>query len=169
MNVVAIPQSDAWYLVQTKPRQEFRALQQLQNQGFTCFLPTLQIEKVIRARLTVCVEPLFSRYLFIRQDAEGRNWSVIRNTRGVSKLVAFGGRFATLPYVCIEALQRAQGDACKRLFDPGERVKITQGPFAGLEGLYQLSDGEARALVLIELMNKPQKLKIAVERLQKAA
>jgi transcriptional antiterminator RfaH len=32
-----------------------------------------------------------------------------------------------------------------------------------------LPDGEARALVLIELMNQPQKLKFALEALRKAA
>lgn len=159
----------AWHLLQTKPRQEFRALEQLQNQGYTCFLPTLQREKVTRGKVEACVEPLFSRYLFIRLDTVSSNWSPIRSTRGVSKLVSFGGRFATLPDVCLEALRSAPRATSQRLFEPGVRVTITDGPLAGLEGIYQLSDGEARALVLIELMNQPQKLRLAVDTLRKAA
>jgi transcriptional antiterminator RfaH len=169
MNGSVTLERGAWYLVQTKPRQEFRALQQLQNQGFDCFLPTLYMEKVVRGRMATCVEPLFSRYLFIQLSAVNCNWAPIRSTRGVSKLVAFGGRFATLPEVCVNALRGAQGEVHRRLFEPGEQVVITQGPFAGMCGIYQVPDGEKRALILIELMNKPQKLKVAVESLRKAA
>lgn len=159
----------AWYLLQTKPRQEFRALQQLQNQGYSCFLPTLQVEKFVRGKVEACIEPLFSRYLFIRLDTTNCNWSPIRSTRGVSKMVSFGGRFATLPDDYLDALRRTQCDEPQPLFEPGARVTITNGPLAGLEGIYQLPDGEARALVLIELMNQPQKLKLAVDTLRKAA
>lgn len=159
----------AWYVIQTKPRQEFRALQQLENQGFACFLPTLYAEKLVRGRLEVSSEPLFTRYLFIRLSETGCNWLPIRSTRGVSKIVSLGGRFATLPDHYVEALKDKQDSHPQRLFDPGERVTITEGPFAGLDAIYQLPDGEARALVLIELMNQPQKLKLAVETLRKAA
>ncbi|WP_460840255.1 transcription/translation regulatory transformer protein RfaH [Noviherbaspirillum agri] len=155
--------------MQTKPRQEFRALEHLQNQGFNCFLPTLKTERIIRGKVDTGVEPLFSRYLFVRLSQASGNWSPIRSTRGVSKLVAFGGRFAMLPDACVEALRGMQQMSPQKLFAPGERVAITSGPFAGLEGIYQLPDGEARALVLIDLMNQPQKLRLAVELLRKAA
>jgi transcriptional antiterminator RfaH len=159
----------AWYVVQTKPRQESRALEQLQNQGYTCFLPTLKIEKVRRGELGLCAEPLFARYLFIQLDTVTSNWSPIRSTRGVSNLVAFGGRFPTLPDAWVEALQSAPQVIHQRLFEPGERVTVTSGPFAGLEGIYQMADGEARAMVLIELMSKPQRLTFAADLLRKAA
>lgn len=158
-----------WYVVQTKPKQEFRALEQLENQRFTCFLPTLLVEKLVRGRLESREEPLFSRYLFLQLNEAASDTAPIRSTRGVSKLVTFGGRFATLPDACVEALQNRPRVAQRSLFSPGERITITQGPFAGLEGIYQLSDGEARALVLIELMSRPQKLTLAVEALRKAA
>jgi transcriptional antiterminator RfaH len=159
-----------WYVVQTKPKQEFRALEQLQNQHYHCFLPTLQIKKIRRGKLTVETEPLFSRYLFIRLDSVTTDWSPIRSTRGVSNLVAFGGRFATLPHAYIAALQNGPPNYVpQNLFDPGEPVTINDGPFAGFEGLYQLPDGEARAFVLIELMRQPQKLSFALETLRKAS
>jgi transcriptional antiterminator RfaH len=69
----------------------------------------------------------------------------------------------------MEALRQAPQAPCRPVFEPGERIAIKSGPFAGLEGLYQLSEGDARAMVLIELMNQPQKLMFAVEMLRKAA
>jgi transcriptional antiterminator RfaH len=55
------------------------------------------------------------------------------------------------------------------MFEPGERIVITSGPFIGLEGIYQMADGEARALILLELMSKSQKLSLAADVLRKTA
>lgn len=159
----------AWYLVQTKSRQEFRALEQLENQGFTCFLPRLAVERLVHGKLEKRFEPMFSRYLFIQLDLVKDNWAPIRSTRGVIKLVSFGGRFATLPDECVAAFETAENAPPRRLFEPGDRVEVACGPFAGLEGIYQMDDGEARALILIELMNQPHKLQFAVHMLRKAA
>jgi transcriptional antiterminator RfaH len=159
----------AWYLLQTRPRQEFRALEQLQNQDYTCFLPTLTVERIQRGKLSASIEPMFARYLFIRLDTVSSNWAPIRSTRGVSRLVAFGDRLATLPGVCIDALRNRAPQICRHAFAPGDRVAIATGPFAGLEGIYQTDDGEARAVILIELMSQPRQLKLAVEALRKAA
>ena len=43
----------------------------------------------------------------------------------------------------------------------GERVQLTQGPFAGIEGIFQMADGDRRVMVLIELMSK--KVAVPVE------
>ena len=63
-----------WYAVHSKPKQEHRALENLQNQGFEAWLPMLALEKLRRGRLAQVVEPMFSRYLFIRMDTEHSNW-----------------------------------------------------------------------------------------------
>jgi transcriptional antiterminator RfaH len=166
----AIPSSSAaWYVIQTKSRQELRALEQLENQGYTCFLPTLTVEKIRRGRRGLAAEPLFSRYLFIALDTVASNWAPLRSTRGVSKLVAFGGRFATVPDTVIDVLRQERLREAVPLFEQGEKVAITSGPFAGLEGIYQMADGDARALVLMELIGQPHKLVFDIELLRKAA
>ncbi len=73
-----------WYLVHTKPRQEKCALENLQRQGFQCYLPTLPAEKLRQGVLTVADEPLFPRYLFIRlgQGDSAKSWAPIRSTKG---------------------------------------------------------------------------------------
>jgi len=160
---------DPWYVVYTKPGQEFRALEQLQNQKFICFLPTLEMQRTRGGKRETALEPLFARYLFIQSTSAAKNSSRIRSTRGVSRLVAFGDRLATLPGDFIDALQRGPRVVDELSFQRGERVAINSGPFAGLEGIYQAPDGEARALILVELMNQPRKLKLAVEMLSKPA
>ena len=147
-----------WYAIHSKPRQEERALENLQRQGFEAWLPLLTVEKVLRSKLVRVVEPMFSRYLFIRLDTEQTNWSPIRSTLGVSKLVSFGNRPAVVADELIEALQQLPEQAPQRLIQPGQQVKIVSGPLRGLEGIYQQADGELRAMVLIELLNKQHRI-----------
>lgn len=160
-----------WFVIHTKPRQEKRALDNLENQNYRCYLPTITIEKLINNHIEVCVEPLFSRYLFINIE-ENQTWAPIRSTKGVSNIVSFGGSPAKVSDELITELHNCeQGSACKqpsRLYTQGERVQITDGPFAGLEGVFQMNDGEARAFILIEILRKPLKLRLDINQMQKA-
>ena len=158
--------NSAWYVVHTKPRQEARALENLQNQGFNCFLPTMQVQKLRNQRVQTITEPMFSRYLFIQLNEQTQNWGPIRSTLGVSKLVSFGPQPAKVPPEFIDLLKEAPTETLERMFAPGDAVQVASGPLQGLEGRYVAHDGETRAFVLVELLGQPQKLRMAVESLR---
>lgn len=160
------PPTAAWYAVHTKPKQEARALENLENQGFKCYLPLIDVEKMRRGKVQRVTEPMFSRYLFIHLNENTQNWSPIRSTLGVSKLVSFGPHPAKVPPELIQALQDAPPETLERLFAPGDQVAFADGPLKGLEGTYQAHDGETRAFVLVELLGQSQKLKVALELLK---
>lgn len=163
-----------WYVIHTKPRQERRALTNLEQQGYECYLPMLNREKLSRANLNVAEEPLFPRYLFISLDASryGQNWAPIRSTWGVTGLVTFGSTPAKIDATLIEFLHKQQ-DCLRvepvRLFHKGERLLVSEGPFIGLEAIYQMPSGENRAMVLIELMGKSAQMQITPAHLRKTA
>ena len=168
MSVLSTPTPEAWYVVQTRPRQEVRAREHLERQGIRCALPLLRVEKIRRRTRLWVDEPLFARYLFVELGGTDARWNVLRSTRGVTRLVEFGGVPAKMPADWMDAFLSYDRPPV-RLFEPGQRVLVTDGPFMGLEGIYQLSDGEARAIVLLELLGKPCKGKFAVEALRRVA
>ena len=154
-----------WYLVYSKPRQERCSLENLERQGFECFLPLISVEKLRRKVIVVLQEPLFPRYLFIRLDAsqEGRSWNPIRSTTGVSRLVTFGQIPAKVDDQLVATIRSSVSGVGirQRHFEPGEVVRINDGPFAGLEAVYQMPDGDARVMVLIDILSK--KVSLSVE------
>ena len=161
-----------WYLVHTKPRLESVALENLERQNYRCYLPMLAVEKLRKGRLTTVNEPLFPRYLFIQLDTgvSAPSWAPIRSTKGVSTLVRFGMEPAKVPEALVDSLmshEEALRSKPMAMFNPGDHVKVKQGPFAGIEGIYQMSDGEQRVMVLIELMSKPVVLPLAPTQLAK--
>lgn len=163
-----------WYVVHTKPKQESRALLNLERQGFHCFLPMIPKKKVKSKAFEIIQEPLFSRYLFIELDTtlSGKSWAPIRSTLGVSKLVTFGNEPARVNPGLIELLRNQENTLAASpvaQYQPGDIVCIKEGPFRGLEAIYQMDDGEMRAMVLIELLQKPTRLQVEIGNLQKVS
>jgi transcriptional antiterminator RfaH len=163
--------SNAWYLVHTKPRQEDLALANLERQGYECYLPQLRIERIRRRKAEIATEPMFPRYLFIRLDSsdQGKSWSPIRSTLGVSQLVHFGARAAKVDDALVKLLcQREQALPAEAMFASGDSVVITDGSFAGIEAIYQTADAERRAFILLEILSKPVPMQIDAGRLRRA-
>lgn len=163
-----------WYLLHTKPKQEKRALLNLQQQGYECYFPVLPAEKMIKGKITLDQEPLFPRYLFIRLSTEqgALSWAPIRSTKGVHRLVSFGTQAAKVDDALVAFLKEKEIDISKetrRLFEKGDKVLITQGAFAGLEGVYQMNNGDERVMVLIEFMSKPVVMGLSLNACKKIA
>jgi transcriptional antiterminator RfaH len=161
----------AWYLVHTKPRQEEVALANLERQGYECYLPQVRIERIRRRKAEVATEPMFPRYLFIRLDSsdQGKSRSPIRSTLGVSQLVHFGARAAKVDDALVDLLrQREQATPAEAMFASGDSVVISDGPFAGIEAIYQTADAERRAFILLEILSKPVPMQIDTGRMRKA-
>jgi transcriptional antiterminator RfaH len=169
LTVITSP-TTGWYLVHTKPRQEDIALTNLQRQGYECYLPQMRIERIRRRKAEIATEPMFPRYLFIRLDSsdQGMSWSPIRSTLGVSQLVHFGAQAAKVDDTLVDLLrQREQAMPLDAMFHSGDSVIITDGPFAGIEAIYQTADAERRAFILLEILSQPVSMHIDAGRLRK--
>lgn len=154
-----------WYAVVCKPRCEARAELNLINQGYEVFLPRLATQIRRDGKWVDSVEPLFPRYLFLATGNERQGLAPVRSTLGVSDLVRIGGQPATIPEEVIESLRERQdpatGACAKRsLFQPGAHVQFRAGPFAGLDGVFNVDAGEDRVFVLLEFLGKINKVKV---------
>jgi transcriptional antiterminator RfaH len=150
-----------WYVVQSKPRDEIRAKEQLLNQNFKVYLPLIEREKVIRSRVKKVIEPLFSRYLFVSKDSENQNFSLIPYTKGVSHLIKFGGVPALVSNEVVDSIKKSLDfSSSESLFKNGDSVKIIDGALKGLMGIYLEKTPEGRALILIDLLSKSHELRI---------
>ena len=122
-----------------------------------------------RSRKNLLIEPLFPRYLFLHAVASQQSLGPVRSTRGVATLVRFGMELAHISEQIIHAI-RSRCDSKTGLVRldpvpvaPGDRVKVFDGPLAGVNGLFQAFSGEHRALLLIEIMGR--KTQVQVDRI----
>ncbi|CUS47131.1 MAG: transcriptional antiterminator RfaH [Idiomarinaceae bacterium HL-53] len=153
----------AWYLLHCKARQEARAKENVENQGYATCLPRIHIKKTVRGRRTVVHEPLFPNYLFIELNPETANFNALRSTRGVNGFVRFGGVPRPVPNQVIDEFKQFEIDhehEIESQFKVGSRVEVNEGPFAGLQAVYQMPKGEERCLVLLDMLGKQQRIEI---------
>jgi len=146
----------------------------LLNQDYRAFLPLVRTRKRLRGRDRTVVEPMFPRYLFIRLADYAEDFGPIRSTRGVVGLVKLGDEVPVVPDDLVAELQQ-RGDpegaidltAYDRL-KPEDPVEITAGPFAGYRGLFHARNGEQRAIVLLEILNRQRRIEIPAHDIKRA-
>ena len=155
-----------WHAVMCKPRREALVEANLVNQGYRVCLPRLATQRRRDGKWVDSVEPLFPRYLFVAAGREQQGFAPVRSTLGVSGLVRFGGQPATVAEEVVEALRGRQDPATgacarRRLFARGAAVEFRDGPFAGLDGVFDVEAGEDRVFVLLEFLGKTNKVKVS--------
>jgi len=149
-----------WYLIKTKPRQEKKAKQNLENQGYRAFCPMVKINN----RLVV----LFPGYLFIQLNDKTQNWSPINSTKGVSHFVKFGLNFAKVPNRVIEFIKTNQHITADKLnnlnkFKPGDKVQISDGALKDYMAIFKCYKSDERVIILMNLLGHEQSLSIKKE------
>ncbi len=169
-NLASENQASAWYVIQCKGSESFRAAEHLANQGYEVFHPVLNAQRKRQGKLTTVVEPLFPYYLFICLDQIASNWRPIRSTRGVLRLLTFGDRPVSVPASLVETLraQPHRQEGVHSYFSAGEKVTITDGPFKDLEAIFTHCKGEERAIVLLNVLQRPQHIELPVGSLVKS-
>jgi len=162
-----------WFTVYTKPRQERIALEHLERQGFSCFLPMAE-NPYQRRQQKRRAEPLFPRYLFLHAAPGHQSLAPVRSTRGVANLVRFGTELVNVPETVIQAIHDRQDPetGLVRLepvpVNPGDTVRVFEGPLAGLQGVFQERKGESRALLLMSLLGRESIVEVEALHLKRA-
>ena len=150
--------SRQWFVVQTRPNSERRAMANLHRQGFEAYFPAYSKRRSHAGKIDMVAAPLFPRYLFVAIDLGSQRWRSICSTFGVAQLVCHGDRPAPLADEIIAELRSREDErGLIRLgsaFRPGERVRVLGGAFADHFGLFDsMGDGE-RVAVLLDLLGR---------------
>ena len=146
-----------WLVVRTKARQEGRAMNHLQEQGFKVYCP--QIPKYDVLKEVAGKQVLFPGYCFV--ESGERSVASIRSTPGVIALVSFGseGKPALVSAGVLDEIRRVEtfyGEKSPGL-QSGDVVSLTGGPFKGLQGLYSKRSKD-RVEVLLIVLGRQQRV-----------
>lgn len=157
----------AWYLVHTKPQSEETAAANLDRQGYDVFLPRTRRSIRHAGRWRERIDALFPRYLFLYLDAGEQNWRPIHSTVGVSQLVRFGTWPACVPDPLIDELRlRADTNGIvtneqPAELEPGQSVRVTEGPLTGIEGIVAAKNGRDRVEVLLAVIGQSARTRLS--------
>lgn len=131
-----------WYVVQTPPRAEAKALWHLENQHFSRFLPRIR-------------PPLFAKL-----DPEATRWRSINGSRCVSGFVNIGNRPSPVPHCAMQELMSAVDDmgpvplTALGMLTKGAMVKILSAAFAGQTGEIERLISFGRGRVQVQMTSR---------------
>ena len=163
-----------WYLVYAKPRQETVARMNLERQGYTVYLPLVRQARRHKGRVITVVLPMFPRYLFIQLDRQTDNWGPIRSTFGVVSIVRFGQTAAAVPEDLITLLRSREDESGIQIlpleqYRRGTKVRITEGGFAGYEGIFVAHSGGERVTVLLQVLGRYTRARVELGAIEPAS
>ena len=144
-----------WCAVQVRPRYELLVAAGLRAKGYAEFLPMYRVKKQWSDRNKETQVPLFAGYVFCRLNTQ-IPWAIV-STPGVIRIVGTRKEIAMIDDHEIEAI-RIVATSGKNV-EPcayagiGERVRITTGPMAGVEGVVTGYKNQRRLVLSVELIH----------------
>jgi transcriptional antiterminator RfaH len=161
-----------WYAIRTKPKEEDRADLNLRTWQIQTFAPKFKALRTTDYGRKYVNKPLFSSYIFARFNAH-KQLHDINYTRGVQKVVSFGGSPISIDEDVIRFISaHLDEDGFIRIdqeLKPGDRVRINSGPFESLIGIFtRKTKDKERVRILLDAMKYQSHLLIdreLVERL----
>jgi transcription termination/antitermination protein NusG len=147
-----------WYVLHTRSRHESVVCDGLVKKSMEAFLPKIKVRSTRRDRKAMIHIPLFPGYLFIRTDLHPHSHIEIVKTAGAVRLIGSRQGPVPVPDETIESLKIMVASELpigtgSRL-QPGARVMVVQGPFAGVAGTFVRYRGRGRVLVNIEALGQ---------------
>lgn len=160
-----------WYVIQTHCRTEARVELALQRKGLEVFLPQIIVSRMRRGRKVMVNLPLFQSYLFVHTHIDSRVFHQIIKVDGVMRFLGLGDP-VPVPPEQIESIRTiVNGDRHYypwRYLEKGKKVRVIDGPMAGVVGtLIARKDRQRRLVVAIELFQRSVAVELdseAVER-----
>jgi transcription antitermination factor NusG len=142
-----------WHVIYTKPKNEKKVADRLQQIGVDVYCPLVTVVKQWSDRKKKVQMPLFNSYVFVNISEKERE--IVFQVPGVVRYLFWLGKPAVVREEEIAALQEGLRETIVsyevRGIKVGDIVPIPNGPFHGKEGIVKQINKNSLQLVLTEL------------------
>jgi transcription antitermination factor NusG len=146
----------AWYALYTRHQHEKTVANLLLGKGFQVFLPLYSTVHRWKDRNKQLFLPLYPGYVFLR-DRLDRTLQILM-TPGVHSILGTAGGPEPIPEFEINAVKRVIESSLAVEPHPflrgGDRVRVTNGPLEGIEGILLRKKNCFRLVLTVEMLMK---------------
>ncbi|MEW6658099.1 MAG: transcription termination/antitermination NusG family protein [Thermodesulfobacteriota bacterium] len=160
-----------WYVIHTCCHHEARVEERLRKKGLEVFLPRFIQPSRRRDRKLLLFTPLFPGYLFVQDALEASTYYDIIKLPGVVRILGGSGQLQPVPQETIESIRLIiTGDRPyypHRCLKKGERVRVAEGPLAGVVGrIVEAKEKQRKVVIEVELFRRAMAVELADEALE---
>lgn len=138
----------SWYVVHTQTGSEDKAKTVLENkissEGLAdliskVIIPTEQVSEVRSGKKKISQRKFFPGYLLVEMELNEKSYLFVKNSPGVTGFIGLGKKPMPLPQSEVDnILKRTEETQVKPspkiIFEKGEQVRVTEGPFLNFNG-----------------------------------
>ena len=143
----------SWFALYTKPRNEKKVVEGLQQLGIEVYCPMVTQIKQWSDRKKKVEVPLIPSYVFVKVTEKQR--PLVFQVFGVVRYLFWLGKPAVILEEEIAVLKNTLQDTFTEIettaIQPGASLTIPSGPFKGKEGVVTVAEGNKIQLILKEL------------------
>ena len=169
-----------WYAVHTLSGSEEKAMQALQQRIESHGLKG-RFGKVLVPSETV-MDPKTKRkvtrrfypgYMLVEMDLDNETWHLVKNTPKVTGFLGAKGKPAPIPESEIQHVQTQVKEGIERpkpaiIFEVGEQVRVSDGPFTSFNGLVEEVDEEkGRLKVAVSIFGRATPVELEYSQVEK--
>ncbi len=173
-----------WYIVHTysgfenkvKASLEERIKQKgLQDKFSGIIVPTEKVIEVVKGEKKTSSRKVYPGYILIKMEFNDETWHLVQNTPKVTGFV--GGKNNPVPLPDKEAEkiiqqmeERAQKPRPKYDYEPGDKVIVTEGPFANFTGVVdEVKPDKGKVRVLVSIFGRSTPVELEFGHIQRAS
>jgi transcription antitermination factor NusG len=150
----AISGDNAWHALHTRHQGEKRIAEFLADRGFEIFLPLYSTVHRWKDRNKQLSLPLFPCYVFFRGGLDRK--LQLLTAPGVHAIVGTAGRAGVISDAEIDAIRLAVESKFNvephPFLECGDRVRIQDGPLAGIEGILVNKQNRCHLVLSVEML-----------------
>ncbi len=161
-----------WYVLRSKPHKEKQVHSQLLAHGVETYYPILRVRPVNPR--SAKIRPYFPGYLFVHVDLAAIGLGTLQYLPGAAGLVQFDNYPPPIPDSFIVQLKQRittieqSGGLALDGLKHGDVVRITDGPLAGYEAIFDVRlSGTERVRVLLDMLGRLTRAEVRRDAIEK--
>jgi len=137
-----------WYIVHTQTGLEAKVKTSLENRIISLaggnsiskvIIPTEQVSEVRSGKKRVSQRRFFPGYILVEMELNEQSYFLVKSTPGVTGFIGLGKRPTPLPQNEVDSILKRTEETNakpipKTVFEKGEQVRVSEGPFINFNG-----------------------------------
>jgi len=171
-----------WYVIHTLTGEEekvkARLLKQsqfkkLEDKMSQVLIPTEVVSEVKGGKKKISERKFFPGYILVEMELTDEVWYLVKNTTGVTSFVSYGSKPTPLLEEEVASIlkhtqERKEKPIPKVVFETGEGVKVTDGPFTNFNGnIEEVNPIKGKVKVSVMIFGRPTPLELEYWQIEK--
>ncbi len=175
-----------WYVVHTQSGYEKKAKLSLQQRIRNAkmeeyfgdlekeiLIPTEEVVEIRKGEKRKSEKKFFPGYMFIRMVLNEKTWHLVRNTPKITGFIGSGKKPSPVPEseirkITLQMEEGIQRPSSKLVFEPGEEVRVIEGPFTNFSGIIEEVNPEKNRLrVMVSIFGRSTPVELDFSQVEK--